>query len=354
MWSQSLLKWFASKSIKNALSPVIILASVLTVTPFKFKVQKGQSKTSFSIPYVIWFLLAKAVYFASFIVTVIYNPTNLSPNINMSILGVAEKFQIYTGFFSLVYLMVSAVINKDDLAKMFEIQDDVYKLFKSLERKPLYYQLKFKLFLLTLAYFSMYTTFSTLDVLFKSSSSGWAFYTMTSTLYSPVVQETATLVVFTAFVYVITLNLALLNEEMMKISFNQETTLNNLDNTKGSVDMWKMTNLQARDALLLEKLNLLWNIYIKICDCSFVICRYFSGKILAILTMSFLSVLLNFFFLLSSMFKLLNSDLIEGRVFLFAIIQFIFNSMNIIVIIYVCNLCEQRVRKINLFAKTTL
>lgn len=337
-------KKFTSKSVIDALSPVLFLAKFYAFTPFKYIVKKRKSKTVLSIPYLIWFIMLKILYFSCLLITVMNNVSNMDNKNNISILELSEKFQIYTNLFAFVYLILDTWINKDDLAIFFQIQEEVDSILKSLGCRRYYHQLKFKMFLRTNVYITVYSLYGIADVFLKPKTSNWASYSLTSTLYTPVVQIGATLTVFTAFVHVITLNLATLNEEITTLSRTHESTMCRLNNTKGSVDFWTTANLQSRNTLLLEKINFLWNVYIKICDSSFVISRYFSGKVLVVLAMSFLYVLLNFFFLLSSFFKLLSNDLIERRLILFAVMQFLLNSSNIIVIIRECDLCEQLVR----------
>lgn len=335
---------FKSKNVVEAMNPAVNICRTFAALPFNFKVEKGKSKSEISIKRVLFSAFMHIAYLICVIIVIVYNQTNLDTTHALVFHVFAEKLQIYVGFALMAILVIDAFSNKDNLAKAFQKLIEVDEIFESLGRHRIYFMMKFKIFIAVLCFYSFNFVSSMWDAYLKTGLNlfSWS-YPLMAAIYGPTFNVINYLSFFATFIFMIAIDLSILNEEIIKLTYIEDSVILNFIKTKDSMNIWKHKPARPRKVEVLEKLLLIWKGYIKISDCCFLINQYFARKILVIIAHSFIGGLFNMFFVMTSMSRWLNDHLEERDFLVFSATRFIIHSVNMFVMVSLCSYCQDLV-----------
>lgn len=335
---------FKCKNVVEAMNPAVNMCRILPVLPFKYKIEKGKSKSEISFIHLFVSICMYITYLMCVVIVIAYNQTNLDRTHALVFHVFAEKLQIYVGVVLMLVLIVDAFANKDNLAKAFQKLIEVDEIFESLGRHRIYFMLKFKIFMAVLCFYFLNTVSSIWDAYYKTGLNlfSWS-YTLIAAIYGPTFNVTNLLSFFSTIIFMFCVDLSILNEEITKLSYIEDSVMLNFIKTKDSKNIWDRKLARPRNGVVLEKLQLIWKGYIKISDSCFLINQYFARKILVIIMHTFIGGLFNMFFVMTSMSRWLNDQLDEWDFLMFSATRFIIHSVNMCVIVSTCSYCQDLV-----------
>lgn len=339
-------KYFVANNLMEAMSSVTWMSRYMGVIPFNYYVDKYKRKTFITPLNLIYFAMVKIWYSLCVVLYMVYEKSKNLDESRNSLFYFAELICTYIGFTSVVFLTIDTFINMDDLSKIFGVLHDIDELYKSLGCPKKHFNcIRFKFFLGAFTFTFVHILGIDLEIANEHSFTLWNFFIYFPAKYILTFQMSYMLSIYCSLVYVICLNLQILNEEILKLQQTKDTAIINNIISKDAVEVWKTDKArQPRNALVLKKIIFLWKAYINICDCCYIVNHYFSNKILVIIAMTFINVLFNTFFILSYIFKLLAKSEVTGEAdLIFIISQGFFHTINLIIIIYGCNFCEKLV-----------
>lgn len=335
---------FKSKNVLEAMSPAVNMCRAFSVMPFNFKVVKGKSKSEISIVHLFLSACMHIAYVLCVIIVIVYNQTNLDKTHVLVFHVFAEKLQIYVGVALMMVLTIDTFLNRDNLAKAFQKLIEVDEIFESLGRRRIYFMLKFKIFMAVLCFYLLNSASSIWDAYYKTGINlfSWS-YPLIAAIYGPTFNVTNHLSFFSTIIFMISLDLSNLNEEITKLVYIEDPVMMNFISTKDSMNILDHKLVRPRNGVVLEKLLLIWKGYIKLNDCCFLINQYFARKILVIIAHTFIGSLFNMFFVMTSMSRWLSDQLDETDFLIFSATRFIVHSVNMLVIVSICGYCQDMV-----------
>lgn len=339
-------KYFVANNLIEAISPVTWMSRYMGVIPFKYYVDKYERKTILNPLSLIYIITLKLWYLTSLVIYIAHEKSKDNDESQNSPFYFTELMLTYIGVVSVGFLFIDTFINKGDLSKIFGVLFDIDEVYKTLGcPKKDYNCLRFKFFLAVFTFSFIHVLGIDIEAGVEYSFTLWDFFIVFPVKYFPTFEMSYTISFYCSLVYVICLNLKMMNKEILNLQHIKDATILNNITSKNVVEIWKTDKVsQPRNAMVLKKIILLWKVYINICDCCYIVNHYFSKKILVIIAMSFLNVLLNMFFMLSYVFKLLaKSEATEDGNMIFIASQEFFHTSNLIITIYGCNLCEKLV-----------
>lgn len=344
---------FKSKNILEVMHGVLFFARIGASMPFNFIVKRGKSKTVLSYPYFLWSLMIQASYFTCAIIVTLTRDSHIDPTKRSGLNVFREQLEICSGFASVLFLVVDTFVNKDDLAKAFEHFFEVDAMFESIGRRRYYYRLRFRLTVFIVAFYIVHSVSSHLGERLKEKINNSSLMTLAMAVHFPTYMIAIVLALFVSFVYMISLDLLILNREIEKICFTKEPKMIIYYNTTtDAAGAWEKQSSGSRknvkNSVVLEKISLLWQAYTKICHISLLINHYFSRKIMVIIALSFLSALFNLFFFLTELIHLLRQSSTDMPFLIYFASKCLVHVINLVIIISSCDACEELVSQIDL------
>lgn len=341
---------FKSKNILEVMHEVMVFARMSALMPFNFKVERRKSKTVLRYPYLVWSLAILVSYITSVVIVILTRDSHLNSNKRSGLNVFREQLEIFSGFASVFFLVVDTFVNKDNLAKTFEILFEVDAMFASIGRRRWYYLLRFRVSVLMIAFCVVHAISGHLGERLKEKINTSSLMTLAMALHFPSYMIAMGLALFASFIYMISLDLLILNREIEKICLAKEQKMiihYNTTTYATAVGVWAKqssgSGTNVKNSVVLEKISLLWQAYTKICRSSLLINQYFSRKIMVIIALSFLSVLFNLFFFLTELIDLLRESSTELEFLIYFASKCIVHATNLIIIISSCDACEMLV-----------
>lgn len=343
---------FKSKNILEVLHEVLYFARLSASMPFNFKVEKRKSKTVLSYPFLLWSFMVLAAYFTSAVIVTVTRDSHINSNKRTGLNIFREQLEICSGFASVLFLVVDTFVNKDDLAKTFENFFEVDAMFESIGRKRCYYLLRFRVTVLMVAFYAVHTVSGHLGERLKEEINSSSLLTLAMAVHFPTYMIAMSLALFVSFVYMISLDLLILNREIEKISFSKQPKMMiHYNTTTDAVGESRSRKNNMKNSVALEKISLLWQAYTIICHSSLLINHYFSRKIMVIIALSFLSALFNLFFFLTELIYLLRQSSTEIPLLIYFASKCLVHVMNLVIVISSCDACEELVSHMNLLSR---
>lgn len=342
VFQKLIARFFKSKNIIDVLHPALLLAC-----PFKFKVEKGPTKTFFSFPFLLLSGLVHASYFTSAAIVIITKDSSLATSKRTGLNMFREQVEICTGLAAVLFLLLDTFVNRCDLGKAFDNLFEVDVIFESIGRRRRYDHLRFRVTILVVLFYSLHLISAHLGERLKAEDGSYSLMTLSMVMHFPTYLIGVILALFSAFVYMISLDLLILNREFEKIYFLKEPTIVNhyyaTTDITGSTKKLSGTKKNIIKSMLPEKISVLWQAYTKICHTSLLINHYFSRKIMVTIALSFLSALFNLFFFLTELIHLLRHTATDLPFLIYFSSRCLVHSVNLIIVISSCEACEELV-----------
>lgn len=327
-----------------AFLPILYVGHVTGIAPFTFKIAPKKSKTSLYIPTLGVAILNLSLYVCTLIYTITSGDFIKSKG-TPKIFFLIEEVVVYAGCAVVSSMLFFRFQKINSLAVAFEYFNEIEELFKSLGLAIDYKKLRWRflkhVLMQTLIYFSYFTLISNVGEEFGSYERLPSIFVH----FIPSYQITLGRFICANFVHLIWLNLFQLNTAIRKL-VHMAISRQSADDIK---DFKKILTLRRyskklNDRDILPKLDLILMSYAKICDCSFILNAYYSGMILSIIFLSFLTVLFNTF--IAMILLIVNFSkgrhFSSGQIFLH-FIRCLGNVINLFVLIDICNMCEREV-----------
>lgn len=334
---------FKPKTMIDTMSPVLSSGGFMGLTPFKLSIVSGKPKTQFSIPYCIINVLLLVFYF--YCIINVINLGEISFVLKRSIVFVcSEMLQIYVGFLAVVFIHVQKYYKQDFLAIHFKIAEQLSENFANLGWKINYRHLKIKLFFASILQLIFCIYLLLISALACQSLPDNEQLPVIIAIFWPSYTIAMTQFMGTSFIYVTWLNLRALNEEISKIPEVPHPISSNIT----ILNIYKSENkyLLHLDALklnsVLEKLDIIWEVYANISKNTNLLNDYFSLILLAIITSSFINTLFNIFYSYYAMVYVPKSLHTYQHIFL-RVSKCLINGINMFILAIICNFCEEEV-----------
>lgn len=335
-------KLFKANNVLDVMHSVICMTRIFSINPFTFKIEKGNSKSRISIPYLLLSVVTQASYYVCVLYTIVNHESGISPNMQTQYNVFGEQLQIISGLVSVVFLLGDTFVNKDDLARSLEKLFEADELFVILGRRRSYDMLRFRVTILLLGFFLVTCLSTNLGNQFDNMVS-WQSFALPVVLHFPVYQITFTIALFLSFLYMICIDLLILNREILKLNLIKDPVIfkHNVQEAP-----WKKVIVKSAETnrhIMVARITLIWQAYIKICRSSLIINQYFARKLTVIIALSFISGLFNLFFGLTSIVELLNIFRTDLHFLIISFSKCFVYTLNLVVIISSCEAYEQLV-----------
>lgn len=337
-------KLFKSKNVMDVMHSVICVTRIVSINPFTFKIEKGNSKSIISAPYLILAVVMLASYFICVYSTIVSYELDISRKMQTENNAFAEQLQIFSGIVSVVFLLLDTFMNKDDLARSFEKLFEVDEIFVTLGRKRSYDMLRFRVTALLLGFFLVTFLSTNLGDQFDTMVN-WQSLALPVTLIFPTYQITFTIALLLSFVYMVSLDLLILNREILKLDLIKDPVIFNYDVQETPWKKRVVKSAETRRDVMVARITLIWQAYTKICRTSLIVNQYFARKIMVIIALSFINGLFNLFFGLTSIVELLNTSRTDLNFLIFSFSKCFVYTLNLVAIISSCEAYEQLVCK---------
>lgn len=342
VYQNLIARLFKSKSILEVLRPALLLAC-----PFKFNVEKGSTKTLFSFPFLLLSGLLHAIYFTSAAIVIINQDSNLVSSKRSGLNVFREQVEICTGLAAVLFLLLDTFVNKRDLAKAFDNLFEVDVIFESIGRKRRYDHLRFRVTVLVVLFYSLHILSNHLGEFLRAENYDYSFKPLVLVMHFPIYLIGVIITIFSAFVYMISLDLLILNREFEKISLAKEPIIiNHYYATADIIGTMKKSSGSKNffiKSMVPEKISVLWQAYTKICHTSLLVNHYFSRKIMVAIALSFLSALFNLFFFLTELIHVLRHNVTDVPFLIYFSSRCVVHVVNLITVISSCEACEDLV-----------
>lgn len=342
----SLLK---SSSMFDAMFPVLSLGSIMGITPFKLMIKPGQSKMLLSIPYSILNILHLFIFFYCYIYVIVFETISFIYN-NAPLFKYTEMSQIYIGFLTMTAIHVLKFFNRDNLANHFEFAETLREIFHNLGTKRIYTHLKLKLYIAVVLQFALCAFLLGLNIMGAARLRPHERFPVLVVVVWPTCVIAMAQFITSSFIYCTKTNLLTLNGEICKIQSKPHgipavptTSIQLYPKTKISLP------LQTMKHDVLEKLDLIWKAYVRICEMSNNLNDYFYWMILAILVLSFINTLFNVFYFLCILAYANKRFLHMYEIYCIRLAKCLVNAVNMYFLSVMCNVCETEVSFIIFF-----
>lgn len=336
-------RFFKSNNILEVLNPALLLAC-----PLKFNVVKGPTKALFSFPYLLFSGLIHALYFTSAVIVIIKKDSLVSSN-SSGLNLFREKVEICTGLAAVLFLLLDTFVNRSDLAKAFDNLFEVDNIFESIGRRRRYDHLRCRVTILLILFYLLHIFSAHLGERLKAEDDGFSLMVLSMVMHFPTYLIGVTLALFSSFVYMISLDLLILNREIEKICLLKEPITQNhynaITDITGNMKKSSGSKKYSIKSIVPEKISVLWQAYTKICHTSLLVNHYFSRKIMVTIALSFLSALFNLFFFLTELIHLLRQNPTDIPFLIYFSSRCLVHSVNLIIIISSCEACEELVSR---------
>lgn len=333
----------------DAMSPILKSGRVTSIIPFSFHIDPGKSKAFINFKYSLFSIIMLIAYITCLIYVIVtgWSLSIESSNFNQ-IYVYSEYSQLSIGAITLGCIILFRYAKRHKLAVYLENVLDVNKMLVN-----------------ELGYERNYVT-TKRNILFAvliqqaQCLSCMAFITY----MSPVITQTSDIPIFlikyiplynlsltqficSLFIYVIWKDLHALNKEITKMYLKQDVLLD-ADQSFALSNDWTNKKDLSKNLTALEKLDLMWKIYAKICDSSFVLNEYISWTTYYILAGSFISILFETYKLMRIVFQIIKGEEIDEDLLSMTVVEFFLNFTNVVIVIKVCNQCEKCVCNFNI------
>lgn len=335
-------KLFKSKNVMDVMHSVICMTRIASINPFTFNIKKGSSKSRISFPFLLLAVVIQASYFVCVFYTIFNHESAIIPIMQTDYNVFGEQLQIYSGIVSVIFFLVDTFVNKDDLTRSFEKLFEVDEIFLTLGRRRSYDMLRFRVTLLLLVFFLVTFLSTNLENQF-SIVVNWQSFALPVAIHFPTYQITFTIALFLSFVYMVSIDLLILNQEIQKLDRIKDPVIFNYDVQEVPWRKRIVKSAETRRDIMVARITLIWQAYTKICRCSMIINQYFARKIMVIIALSFISGLFNLFFGLTSIVELLNASRTDLNFLVFSFSKCFMCTLNLVVIISSCEAYEQLV-----------
>lgn len=328
-------------SLVDVLSPVLALGHVSGITPFEFHISPGKSKTVLSFRYNVFNVISIVIFIISSIIVIKQDDMSWMEESYPKIFLYSEVIQDTFGAVWFSIIMMTRYINREKLAIYLEFLYDLEKALEEMGCEINYLVVKRNISIaVTLQLFQGFGLMGFiiyLNPILKGFRETPYFFIK----YFPIYDIKLTQFIFSLFVYLCFKGLDALNKEIPKIQVINDIPIK--DTRLHFISDLKQIKVQPKEILMLGKLDLLCKVYAKICDCTFMLDKYFSLSIFAVLAGSSLGVLFNAFYIMSIVADTMQGSNFDWNNITISLAEALLNSINIITVIYVCNRCEQEV-----------
>lgn len=344
--------FFKANTILEAMSPVLSLEGFMGLTPFKISSNSGKPKTLFSISYTIINVLLLGFYF--YCIILVFNLGEISFVLKRSAVFVySEMFQFYLGFLAVALIHVLKYINKNYLAIHFEITERLSEILENLGLRLNHGRLKVNFFFASILQFIFCISLLGITILSAQSFQDRERLPVLIAMFWPSFTISMAQFMSTYFVYIMWLNLRMLNELISKVFIiphlisSDTATSNKYYNSENKYSFDSSTSKQNN---VLEKLDIIWKAYANICKNANILDDYFCLILLAVITPSFINTLFNLFYSYFAIFHAFNSNYLYKHIIL-RVSKCLINAINMCMLAMICNVCEDKVTKKALLLK---
>lgn len=327
-------KLFSATNIKTAFRPLMIFAQLKGVAPF-YVTDDLDSK--FSVPALLFVVFNYAIYVFGCIFTLIRDETITSRMYNSFLFKTSDKCRIIIGLFTMTFIYFNSLLKRQFYSKALIKFTEIDKLFESIGIKKNYSSIKRK-FMLYLSFYELINVFYMfMGIIFVSSLEKKPSLAMNMAMYAPGFIITAILVVFGSYIATLITSLKLLNNQIIKIIENyfficKRKTRKPMKNSISVFDVGVLHSVKTKLFIFIE-------IYDVLCQCADIINDYFTFSVLVVIGISFVCIVLNMFYVLSTIVLLLKNHVnIETYSFLFFSLQQCWTHVtNTLYAVKICN-----------------
>lgn len=327
-------------SLVDVVLPVLVLGRVSGITPFDFHISSGKSKTILIYRYNVLNIISIVAFFISSIIVTIQDMSWMVEDYPKIFLY-SEIIQDVFGGVWFSVLMITRYLKRDKLANYFQFLYDSEKFLEEIGCEINYLALKrnisIAVILQLIEGFCLIGFIAYLNPILNGIGETPYFFIK----YIPISEIKLTQFIFTLLVYLIYKAFNVLNQVIPKIKLINVIPVKNT--ILHLLSDLKQINVKQKEIIILEKLELFCKVYVKLCDCSFMLGEYFSLAIFAILAGSSMGVLFNAFYIMTSVADTMQGVPMNWDNLTISLTESLLNSVNIISVIYVCNRCEQEV-----------
>lgn len=332
-----------SNSILNSMSPVLLLGRLSGIVPFDFTVVSGITKIVLSLPFLYLNIFRLAAFGCFFITLVLHPNVGKVWKETSQVYYYAELTQIYAGFVTTVLLAIFKFMNSYKIGLNFTLFDEIDKLFEGLGFKLDYALLKMKLCLaviLQTIYFG--------SCMLTTIQAGRTSVTLERCLTIVVIFTSCVTTcmgqfICSSFIYIVWLISNSLNKEIIKIteSIRGYKIDADIKNNKRSFILEIIA--KPGDCDLRGKIDIVWKIYAKICDCSINLNKYLSMITFSLISLSYVNTLFNAYYVIYIIASGVQTYRFPYLLLFLRMLRCFVNGLNIFLFSYVCNFCEDEV-----------
>lgn len=329
--------YFKSNSVYEAISPLLEFGRLTSITPFKYRIESGKSKTVLQkITFLSSLIFVSFYLICAYFVMIKGDFFSESKESITKVFAFSKKVECYLGFFVLLCIIVMRYRKVKNWANNINYLKSIDTLFEKLGLRRDYKQLKKRILLLVLSqqvYCAIYMAFTIYTII--PFFDGITRIALSIVKYGTTFHIIGTRFIISSYTYLVFFNLHSLNEEISKIK-----------NMKANfVKISKNGNILCikRKCLIIKKLDLIWKTYSEICESSCVLEDSYCITTFAIMSWSFVSALLNTFYVMIFLVKLYDGNEMPWKMLLLALVQCWVNGFNLFSMIQVCDKCENEV-----------
>lgn len=270
-----------------------------------------------------------------------------------SLFKYGHRFKIYLDCLTIIVIYLESFWNRVEVPKSFGHLLDIDNTWKVLGLTKNYSYIKKGNFVALLVQGFVHVSQATISTVFMYSWMNMNSFSIIYAMTAPGYLFTALLTTYISGVNQARHNLVALNSELELIckhafltkSVAQSVCLKVDETSARQKQLFDELCSSSRDDIIIQRLTVYWMLYDKICDYVDSFNRIYLFKVFVIFSVSFASMVVNFFIALSALDWIANNKGDEKTFFFmcYSYCQGIINFINIFLTVVLCQICQKMV-----------
>lgn len=335
--------YFQSNSILNSVSPILMLGRLTGMVPFEYQVVSGITTSVISLPWFCFNMFRLAGFSYSFLALILHPNVGKVWKETSQVYYYAELTQIYAGFLTTVFLVVFKFVKSYKIATNFTLLDEMDKLFEGLGFKIDYTLLKMKMFIAVIVQMIYFASCILVTIQAGRVSITLERCLTLGVIFTSSVTTCMGQFICSSLIYLVWLRINSLNKEIIKIkvSFRSNQKDADVENNKISVRLECIA--KPGDSNFRGKIDIIWKVYAKICNCSHNLNDYLSIITFTLITLSFINTMFNAYYVIYIIATGVQTYRFPYLLLFLRMVRCFVNGLNIFWFAYICNFCEDEV-----------
>lgn len=343
-------RFLSASDYEDTITPLIFVGRVTMIAPFYIKKNMKRIKLKVSIPFALLSLLLLILYAVS-VGFVTFSGETLGGRYFVSpFLKMCNQLRIVLSYSLMTILVIKNFMKKNIYETIANSLKEIDSMMRLLGISKNFNKIRLNHIILVFTFESIHCLYVLTSLGTSLSLTRVYSIGMLYVLHYPPFSTTGTLIIFAALINILRTNLLILHKELLKVCQKQsfiksEKPLFVLTERILQTTVLTYSNEKVRKDNLIAKLRIIFKVYDKICYCAENINEFFTWNMLAILSLSFIAILFNMFYLLNTLILIWNNGSVQDEIaFLFyCTFQCLSNLLVILIIVLSCFKCDVKV-----------